>query len=74
MEVPFAIAFTKIDKPKKMKQVEANIIAFKEQLGETWEDLPQMFRTSAILTTGKQEILDFIGNLNEEFDKFYDNL
>ena len=74
MKIPFVIAFTKIDKPKKMKQVEENIIAFKEQLSETWDDLPQMFRTSANLATGRTEILDFIGNLNDEFYKFYESL
>lgn len=74
MAIPFVIAFTKIDKPKKMKQVEENIIAFQETLGETWEDLPQMFRTSSNLGTGRQEVLEFIGNLNDEFYQFYDNL
>ena len=74
MGVPFVIAFTKIDKPKKMKQVEENIIAFKEQMGETWEDLPQMFRTSSVRATGRQDVLDFIGKLNDEFYEFYESL
>ncbi len=74
MGVPFVIAFTKIDKPKKMKQVEENIIAFKEQLGETWDTLPQTFRTSANKATGRQEVLDFIGTLNDEFYEFYESL
>jgi GTP-binding protein len=74
MGVPFVIAFTKIDKPKKMKQVEENIIAFKEQMGETWEYLPQMFRTSSVRDTGRQDDLDFIGKLNDEFYEFYESL
>jgi GTP-binding protein len=74
MEVPFVIAFTKIDKPKKMKEVEENIAAFQEKLSETWDTLPTQIRTSAVLGTGRQEFLDFIGNLNDDFYKFYESL
>ena len=55
----FAIAFTKADKLSKAK-VESNIIQFKKALQETWDDLPYIFVTSAVESTGKEELLDFI--------------
>lgn len=66
--IPFAIAFTKLDKLKK-QEAEANIAAFEEKLKEHWEDLPPRFATSALDKTGRKEILKYIGSLNTEFHK-----
>ena len=62
--VPFIIIFTKID-DKKYKP--KNIEVFKRTMLESWNDLPQMFKTSSKKKVGKAELLRFIGGINEQF-------
>jgi GTP-binding protein len=62
-EVPFSIIFTKTDKLKP-EELEKNLKAYEEKLFETWEELPGYFISSAETGEGKNEILDFIDNLN----------
>lgn len=57
--IPFSIIFTKIDKISKTK-LEENIEAFKTELLKYWEELPQIFLSSAIKKIGKDEILNYI--------------
>ena len=57
--IPFAIAYTKTDKLKPA-EIEKNISLYKEKLLETWEELPDIFITSATQKTGQKEILKFI--------------
>ena len=63
-QVPFVIAFTKTDR-KKAK--EDNIEAFKEEFLKSWEEMPQYFVTSAQNKTGQEDILGFIGGINQLF-------
>ncbi|WP_299824983.1 ribosome biogenesis GTP-binding protein YihA/YsxC [uncultured Pontibacter sp.] len=63
MGVPFVIVFTKLDKQSALK-TEANVSAFKSKMGETWEELPLMFTTSAEKRIGKDEILQYIEEVN----------
>ena len=62
--VPFAIVFTKADKlpPSKVKST-AN--KYLESLKEDWEELPTYFITSATNKLGKDELLDYIENINK---------
>jgi GTP-binding protein len=62
-QIPFAIIFTKVDKLGK-SQRNQNIENYKRQLLETWEEIPPYFLTSAIDDTGKEEVLQFIENIN----------
>lgn len=64
--VPFAIIFTKTDKVSGGK-AQSNIQKMQNKLAETWEELPVMMKSSAISGLGKEEILDFIENINEEY-------
>ncbi|MFM6984113.1 MAG: ribosome biogenesis GTP-binding protein YihA/YsxC [Chitinophagaceae bacterium] len=57
--IPFAIAYTKTDKLKP-SEIDKNISLYKEKLLETWEELPDIFITSATQKTGQKEILKFI--------------
>jgi GTP-binding protein len=57
--IPFAIAYTKTDKLKP-SEIEKNIALYKEKLLETWEELPDIFITSATQKTGQKEILKLI--------------
>ena len=58
--VPFGIVFTKADKLSKA-QCEKSIERYRQTLAETWEELPPMFVSSSERGTGRDEILDFIG-------------
>lgn len=63
-EVPFSIIFTKNDKISKSKLAE-NITYYKEKLMETWEELPPIFLSSSEHRKGREEILDYIDNINK---------
>jgi GTP-binding protein len=63
--IPFAIAYTKTDKLKP-SEIEKNISAYKEKLLETWEELPEIFITSATQKTGQKEILKLIDKVLKE--------
>ena len=58
--VPFGIVFTKADKLSKT-QCEKSVERYRKRLSETWEELPPMFVSSSERGTGREEILDFIG-------------
>jgi GTP-binding protein len=61
-EVPFCIVYTKTDKVNK-KEVDSNILKIQKELLTHWESLPQQFVTSAEDHMGREEILEFIGEL-----------
>lgn len=63
-QVPFALIFTKSDK-LKTEEIEPNILKYKDKLLEKWESLPEIFVSSAEKFTGKEEILSYIGNINQ---------
>ena len=61
--VPFAIIFTKADKltPNKARQA---VEDYKKKLLETWEELPPIFLTSAEKREGRDEVLQYIDDIN----------
>ncbi len=61
--IPFNIIFTKADKLKP-KALERNIAAYSEKMLETWEEMPPYFITSASNATGREEVLNYIDELN----------
>ena len=62
--VPFAIVFTKADKLSATK-VNQNVEAYKKVLSETWEELPTIFVTSSDKKQGRDEVLDYIEEINQ---------
>lgn len=62
--VPFAIVFTKADKLTKTA-LGANIAAYKERLLEEWEELPPVFVTSSESALGREDILQYINEINK---------
>lgn len=62
--VPFVIVFTKADKlaPSKVKPTAEKYLSV---LKEEWEELPPYFITSASSKLGKEELLDYIANINK---------
>jgi GTP-binding protein len=68
-EIPFCIVFTKADKISKGK-AETNIAAYKKEMFKNnWEEMPQFFVTSATEKTGKDQLLTYIQEVNEEVFK-----
>ena len=65
-EIPFCIIFTKADKMKP-KALERNINDYQAKMLETWTVMPQYFVTSSSSGTGKEEVLDYIQSINENF-------
>ena len=64
--IPFAIIFTKTDKNSSGKTM-SNMKKMKNVLAETWEELPLMLKSSAISGAGKEEILNFIEEINHQY-------
>ncbi|WP_276875173.1 ribosome biogenesis GTP-binding protein YihA/YsxC [Chryseobacterium joostei] len=62
--VPFSIVFTKSDKLKPSEIIK-NFENYKKELHKTWEDLPELYITSAEKKTGGDEILNFIEKTND---------
>lgn len=61
--VPFSIIFTKIDKLSK-STLKQHIEIYKNELQKEWETLPPIFLSSAESKEGKDEILNYIEQLN----------
>lgn len=63
--VPFSIIFTKADKlgPVRAKQ---NATKWMNSLKEQWEELPPYFITSSEKKLGRDEVLDYVGNILNE--------
>ena len=62
--VPFAIIFTKADKLSKAKQA-MNVQAYVNALKEQWEELPPYFVTSSSTRLGRDEVLNYIDEINK---------
>ena len=68
-EVPFCIIFTKADKISKTK-IDSHVAAYKKKLlANNWEEMPPYFVTSSTEGTGKDAVLGYIDEINEEVFK-----
>ena len=66
--IPFSIIFTKADKLKP-NAVTQNVETYQQKLLETWEELPELYITSAERKEGGENILNFIEHTNEYLRK-----
>ena len=62
--IPFAIIFTKADK-QTVGKTRQNVNNYLNKLKEQWEELPPHFVSSSENGTGRQEILDYIDDINK---------
>lgn len=62
--VPFSIVFTKLDKMSATAGKTATAL-YLEQLLERWEELPPVFMTSSEKHQGREQLLDYIEELNK---------
>ncbi|MBQ9524133.1 MAG: YihA family ribosome biogenesis GTP-binding protein [Bacteroidaceae bacterium] len=62
--VPFSIVFTKADKVSKAK-LNGNVMHYLTELKKQWEELPPYFVTSSETKAGREEILNYIEEINK---------
>ena len=67
-QVPFSIIFTKQDKMKP-NALTKNIEDYKLKMLESWEEMPNYFITSSSIGTGKDEVLNYISEINSLMSK-----
>ena len=65
--IPFSIIFTKADKLRP-KAIDNHIDDYKAILLETWEEMPNYFITSSSKDIGKDNVLQYIDELNENME------
>ena len=63
-QIPFSIIFTKADKLSATKG-QSNVEAYKKRLLEDWEELPPIFITSAENKKGREDVLDYIDEIEK---------
>src|SRR5690554_1619964 len=66
--IPFNIIFTKADKLKPMA-LERNLKAYTDKMLETWVEMPKYFVTSASSSVGRDELLNYIDELNSNINR-----
>lgn len=66
--IPFSVIFTKADKLKP-NAITQNVETYQQKLLETWEELPELYITSAERKEGGENILNFIEHTNEYLRK-----
>ncbi|MEM7483704.1 MAG: ribosome biogenesis GTP-binding protein YihA/YsxC [Bacteroidota bacterium] len=68
-QIPFAIIFTKADKLKPNAIEKQTKAYLKKLLDGLWEEAPLHFVTSSTSRAGREELLDYINGINQEFFK-----
>ncbi|MGN6645297.1 MAG: ribosome biogenesis GTP-binding protein YihA/YsxC [Cytophaga sp.] len=66
--IPFSLVFTKADK-QSVTQTNRNLAQWAKVLGEDWEELPKSFTTSSESGKGKEELLAYIHEINQQISK-----
>lgn len=64
--IPFVIVFTKADK-QSASQTRELIATYLRKLSESWDELPRHFVTSAETGLGRDEVLGFINEVNQQW-------
>lgn len=64
--IPFVLVFTKADKQSPLK-TRQNVDKFGQALLQYFEELPKQFITSSETRLGREELLEFIGDINKRF-------
>ncbi len=64
-QIPFSIIFTKADKLKP-KALQKSIETYQTKMLEQWEEMPSYFITSSSKGTGREELLNYIEEVNKQ--------
>lgn len=65
--IPVGIIFTKTDK-ESQRTVSANVSAFQSALRQTWDELPDMILTSSATGRGREQVLNYIEQINNNLN------
>lgn len=66
--IPFAIVFTKADKLTNGKN-KSNVQKYLAKIKQSWEELPPYFITSSESRLGREELLDYIDQINKSISE-----
>lgn len=66
-QIPFAMIFTKLDKLNSTAKGKF-LQAYQKEMLQTWVELPPIFISSAVSSEGKDEILNYIDEINLLFN------
>ena len=66
-KIPFVLCFTKTDK-LSTSVLDKKVTDYRKLLLKSWQTLPEIFITSSLRKTGREEILNFIVNANSTVD------
>ncbi len=61
--VPFSLIFTKTDKLSE-GELQRNLEYYKTSMLKSWESLPPIFQVSTVRRRGRDEVLDYIDEMN----------
>ncbi|MBF9220745.1 ribosome biogenesis GTP-binding protein YihA/YsxC [Hymenobacter ruricola] len=64
--IPFVMIFTKADK-QSTAQTKALLADYLKKMSEIWDELPRYFLTSAETGLGREEVLAFIAEVNQQW-------
>lgn len=64
-EIPFVMIFTKADK-LTLNKINQNVAFYQKSMLQYWEELPNFFVTSAENGMGREDVLFYIEEMNEE--------
>tara|TARA_Y100001978_G_scaffold64397_1_gene57660 strand:- start:984 stop:1580 length:597 start_codon:yes stop_codon:yes gene_type:complete len=64
--IPFVMCFTKQDKLSKSEAAK-NLVNYKKEMEQIWEELPPIFLTSSTNKQGQNEVLQFVADTNNIF-------
>lgn len=67
-QLPFSMVFTKIDKLSS-SALQKNLAAYKKEMLKQWEALPPVFTTSSESQFGKEKLLNYIDQINQDLAK-----
>lgn len=65
--LPFALIFTKADKQSSIK-TDQNIAKFRKAILDMFDEVPRIIITSSDNMMGRDEVLAFISNVNQDFE------
>lgn len=72
-QIPFSIVYTKADRLKP-QELEDNIAEIRKAILNDWEDLPPEFITSSNTGRGREELLAYIDQVNEQYFEYHDDV
>lgn len=71
--IPFVMVFTKADK-QSGSRTHQNVVDYMQKMSQSWDEVPRHFITSAEEKTGREELLSFITDINQQLAQTQENV